>query len=98
MGETDEDSLKRELEEELGVRNLDFRRLADQRYDDPSMADVEMSVFLVTDWSPEPANLATEEHDELRWFTVAEASDMPLATQTYLSLFRRVETLVGATA
>jgi hypothetical protein len=50
----------------------------------------EFHIFLVSDWSGEP-QIRNSEHDMLRWFTVAEASQLRLADASYLDFFARVE-------
>ncbi|GAB3589464.1 8-oxo-dGTP diphosphatase MutT [Angustibacter peucedani] len=68
-GETELDALVRELHEELGV-TVDASTVSHlcafvvQPGDEP----VRLSAWLVRDWQGTPANVAPEEHDDLRWF------------------------------
>jgi len=74
-GESELDALTRELREELGVHIAagsasHLCRLAAG----PAEAPALLSAWLVPDWEGTPANLAPEEHDNIRWFDV---DDMP---------------------
>lgn len=86
-GETPEQALVREVEEETGVTALDFHELATIALGagDRSLT---YHVYLVTRWSGEPA-MRGEEHDELRWFAPDQACSVePLASPHYPALFR----------
>ena len=72
-GESELDALARELREELGVRIASgsashLCRLAAGPADEPAL----LSAWLVTDWHGTPANLAPDEHDDIRWFDVED--------------------------
>jgi len=41
-------------------------------------------VWVITSWSGEPANLAVDEHDELRWVAAEELPHLDLAHPEYL--------------
>ena len=74
-GESELDALARELREELGVHVAPgsashLCRLTAGPADEP----VRLSAWLVTDWQGTPANLAPDEHDDIRWFDV---DDLP---------------------
>ena len=77
------DALRRECHEELGIDVVEAT---------PMLAvedgELTMSVFLVTRWLGEPANVALSEHDAVRWFTVAGLDDLDLADDRYRSLLR----------
>ncbi|EWS80926.1 acetyltransferase [Brachybacterium phenoliresistens] len=74
-GETPRQAVSRECFEELGTRIADPRRIPMT----VTAAGVEMHTFLVTRWTTEPRNAATDEHDEIRWFAPHELADLPLA-------------------
>jgi 8-oxo-dGTP diphosphatase len=79
-GETPEDAARREVMEELGVVvEGEVRIHAAWASDDGTE---EVTFVLVEDWRGEPANLAPEEHDAVRWFTLGEALTVPLAHPT----------------
>jgi len=68
-------ALTRELREELGVHietasATHLCRLTVGPADEPAL----LSAWLVPDWEGTPANIAPEEHDDIRWF---EVDDMP---------------------
>lgn len=74
-GETPEQAVVRECREELGV-DPHKPVAVPMSFDDPTL---QMHAFLVTRWDGEPANLAPDEHDDLRWFTPDELPDLTMA-------------------
>ena len=70
-GESEQDALRRELDEELGVVPTCMRYLETIRGDMPD--PWRLHVYVVTDWQGTPRNRAPQEHAELRWCTLAEA-------------------------
>jgi 8-oxo-dGTP diphosphatase len=90
--ETPEQTLSRELREEIGVIPTSFVRIA--MLHDPETGihgDYEYNIYLVTDWTGSPRNLAINEHSELRWVTIHEALTLNLAHPEYPNLFRNIE-------
>lgn len=85
-GETVEQALIREAEEEVGLTPIRFVSLGsmDRR--------AVHHFFLVHDWhGGEPTPLGNE-HTELRWFTIEEACALsPLALPEYPSFFRSLQ-------
>ena len=72
-GESELTALARELHEELGVRIATgsashLCRLTVGPVGEPAL----LSVWLVRDWQGMPANIAPEEHDDIRWWDVDE--------------------------
>ena len=83
-GEADEEALRRELREELGLRAFDLGRLLWSREqwfrDEPGHCGQRENVYLVRVDALEPApehDLAAEGCHELRWLTVSEAAELP---------------------
>ena len=74
-GETAEQALRRELQEELGIAPFAMDALGELASAD---GDWRLQVFAVRGWQGEARNRQPREHAELRWMTVTEA-------QAYLS-------------
>ena len=72
-GETLDDALIREVQEETGVTPTEFLLIAMVRERQPERyGDALHHVYAVTHWQGgEPANLC-DEHTELRWFSIGE--------------------------
>jgi 8-oxo-dGTP diphosphatase len=84
-GESLEQAMHRELQEEVGIVPLVFRRLT--QIGDPVAATTIYHMYAVTAWTGEPT-IQDHEHSELRWFALSAAmlvSD--LALQAYRPLF-----------
>lgn len=72
-GESELAALTRELHEELGVliatdSATHLCRLTAGPVAEPAL----LSAWLVRDWEGTPANVAPEEHDDIRWFDLGE--------------------------
>ncbi len=72
-GESELDTLRRELHEELGVHVVTdsashLCRLVVRPVEEPAL----LSAWLVPAWQGDPANVAPEEHDDIRWFALEE--------------------------
>lgn len=90
--ETPEQTLKRELKEEIGVTPRRFIHVAVLSESEPDLhGEYEYHVYVVIDWSGSVTNLAPHEHTELRWFTVPEAVTLNLAHREYPNLFRNIK-------
>lgn len=92
-GESPEQALLRELDEELGVLATAWRELAVLRA--PAMSEegaegIRMHVFVVSAWRGEPRNLQPEEHDAVAWFTRDDLPGLTLAHPGYSALFQDV--------
>jgi len=76
-GETTEETLIRELGEEIGVRPTAFRLLEAMREQRPDLyPDGLHHIYAVTAWDGDPWN-ACDEHTEIRWFPVEALGDLP---------------------
>jgi 8-oxo-dGTP pyrophosphatase MutT (NUDIX family) len=73
QGESLEDALVREAQEEVGVTPTRFRLIATVRERQPEIyGDMLHHIYAVTRWQGgEPANVC-DEHTELKWFSVSE--------------------------
>lgn len=74
-GESPRDAVQRECAEEVGVRVIRLEPMP-LRTSDPA---IDIHGFLIKEWTGEPANLAPDEHDDLRWFTKDEIPGLVLA-------------------
>jgi 8-oxo-dGTP pyrophosphatase MutT (NUDIX family) len=74
-GESPGDAARRECMEEVGAQ-INALQPMSIGSSDPTL---DMHAFLATDWTGEPANLAPEEHDDLRWFGRDEIPSLVLA-------------------
>lgn len=81
-GESPEQALRRECQEEIAIEVIQIRPL-EVNLCDPNLKP---HAFLVTDWRGEPINAAPEEHDALAWFTLEELPELTLADASYLAL------------
>ena len=85
-GEEQEQTLLRELEEELGITPTKWVFIETIH---ESSDQLTFHLYLVTAWRGIPANRQPEEHSAIGWFTLAEASDLQLADPIYPTLFAR---------
>jgi 8-oxo-dGTP diphosphatase len=93
-GESLEEALVREVQEEVGVTPTHFRLIATVKERQPEIyGDALHHIYAVTDWQGgEPANVC-DEHTELKWFSVSEMrlltnivdSDYPLFSERALT-------------
>ncbi len=91
-GETPEQALRRELNEELGIVPVVFSRVAVLNEPEPlTRGDGRYHVYLVSEWTGTPWNRAPDEHSEIAWFTVPEATELKLALPGYPAVFRDIE-------
>ena len=88
-GETPEQTLIRELQEEIGVTPTVFEQI--ETLLDPNNGET-YHVFVVTDWIGKPTHLQSEEHSQIGWFAIDEASKLYLALpEEYAALFTSLE-------
>jgi 8-oxo-dGTP diphosphatase len=93
-GEAHEQTLIRELEEELGITPTQWNFLETLNIDLPSSLNeppdlLTVHLYLVTAWAGTPVNMQPEEHSTIGWFSVEEAGELPLADASYPVLFNR---------
>lgn len=69
-GEKKEETLKRELKEEIGITVLDFEYLETYQDKDPTYGiDYVHHIYLVKSWEGNPTNRVPREHEMIRWFS-----------------------------
>jgi 8-oxo-dGTP diphosphatase len=93
-GEGREQTLVRELEEELGITPTQWTFLETMTLDLPAAADepaeqLIVHLYLVTSWTGTPVNRQPEEHSTIGWFSVEEANRLALADAMYPGLFEK---------
>jgi 8-oxo-dGTP pyrophosphatase MutT (NUDIX family) len=89
-GEQPQQTLIRELQEELGITPthwLDLDVLTDVSADRDE--EVLCYVYLVAAWNGTPTNLQPSEHTAIAWFALDQAVQLELAHPDYPQLFAR---------
>jgi 8-oxo-dGTP diphosphatase len=86
-GESIDEALVRELQEEIGITPTDWSHLETvsgiETYEGPA----HLHIHVVTKWSSGDPVMLGDEHDEIRWFSLQELAVEPnLASQEYLRL------------
>ena len=87
--ETVEQTLLREITEELGVTPIDIIPFGVLHQRESSRdEDYEYHLYVVAKWIGTPKNIADEEHSEVRWFEIANALHLKLAHPKYHEIFK----------
>jgi 8-oxo-dGTP diphosphatase len=84
-GESEEEALRRELREELGVEVRESDMVALLHKKEPA-AHLELGLFAVRSWSGSVENRQPSEHDEIGWFARHELAGLQYADPGYLDL------------
>ncbi len=84
-GESAEDALVRELREELGIV---ISEPTVPPFAHVEHSDVDCRIWVVRAWGGNP-HVASDEHDDLRWWSPNAIGDLPLADERYRPLLRR---------
>ena len=87
-GETPHAALRRELREELGIASDGDGTFVARWMAEDFSEDI--TFLRVREWQGELVNLATDEHDDLDWFTLAEALSLKLPDPRYEALLREL--------
>jgi 8-oxo-dGTP diphosphatase len=93
-GEATDQTLVRELQEELGITPTQWMFLETLTMPLPTQDgepadDLVAHIYLVTAWTGTPVNRQPEEHIVIDWFSQAQANKLPLADPIYPELFAR---------
>ncbi|MDQ2808518.1 MAG: NUDIX hydrolase [Chloroflexota bacterium] len=95
-GESPEQTLVRELAEEIGVTPTAWHKLDELQLTTLGQADtLVMHFYAVTRWTGTPTNRQPEEHSEIGWFGIEEACTLDLADPEYPALFRRAIAIIS---
>lgn len=89
-GESREETLRRELMEELGIVPTRWEFLT--TVDEPNEAENgegQYHFYLVNDFEGEPANLQPQEHAVVQWFEFDEAINLPFVHPLYAEMITR---------
>jgi mutator protein MutT len=93
-GEQPEQTLIRELQEELDITPTSWMFLETHTLLVPPenahpAEELIVHLYLVGAWTGTPVNRQAEEHSQIGWFTLAQATQLPLADPIYPALFAR---------
>ena len=73
--ETPEETLVRELKDELGITPIEFKHIALlHEPKNSTYGEYDYRILLVTDWLGNATNLTPDEHSEIGWFAPADAA------------------------
>ena len=87
-GETLEQTLVRELEEEVGITPIEYRHITTLTEPRPEVyGPHRYHVFVIPKWRSTSPFMRGVEHTELGWFTLKELLQLDLALLDYKSLF-----------
>ena len=78
-------ALRRELSEELGVREVALDDGPLIRIEEPAEGLV-LGIWVARGWAGTPVNRSPDEHDELRWVAASEVDGLALAHPGYAGL------------
>jgi 8-oxo-dGTP diphosphatase len=85
-GESHEQTLVRELVEEVGITPTAWTFLETLH---EASIPLTAHLYLVTAWTGTPTNRQPEEHSAIDWFTLAQVTGLNLADASYPMLFAR---------
>jgi mutator protein MutT len=90
--ETPEETLIRELKEEIGITPRLFVKCAVlSEPHSECYGEGEYHVYIVMEWTGSEPTMLNNEHSEVRWFIFKEAAGLELAHPEYAELFRTVQ-------
>ena len=94
LGEATEQTLVRELQEELGITPTQWTFLETLTLPLPTQhgapaEDLTAHIYLGSGWTGTPVNRQPEEHSLIDWFSQEQANGLPLADPIYPELFAR---------
>lgn len=91
-GEALEETLVRELEEELGIEVVESEFLEQYRDKDPTYGhDYIHNIFIVQKWEGEPYNKNPGEHESLGWFSKEECRHLKMHGEVKRIILEKAE-------
>ena len=97
-GETAGEALARELLEEVAVRVIPPRNAPTftVRDTENSPDGLTLSGWVLETWAGDPTNVATDEHDEMRWLSPDDALGLALAHDAYTDVLHNIRARRGS--
>ncbi|MEO8356261.1 MAG: NUDIX domain-containing protein [Chloroflexota bacterium] len=86
-GERYDQTLVRELQEELGITPTQWTYLKTRTSLHEPADTLTLHLYVITAWEGTPVNRQLDEHSEIGWFSLAQATQLKLADPTYPELF-----------
>jgi 8-oxo-dGTP diphosphatase len=95
-GESCERTLRRELQEELGILPTAWQYLETLCESAPAEgAGLTCHFYVVTKWRGTPKNLEPGEHSDMNWYLLEEATQLDLAHPEYARILRSATSLLA---
>jgi 8-oxo-dGTP diphosphatase len=92
--ETPDQTLCREMREELGIVPTIYTELGVFPEPNPKQyGKAEHHVYVVTEWDGNPFNAAKDEHECIGWFTKIELPTLQLASPSYIKILEHLFTV-----
>ena len=89
--ETKEETLQRELKEELGIKVKDYEYLESYQDKEPTFGyDYVHHIYLIHSWEGTPTNKNEDEHESIRWFLKDEAKNLKMHNEVKRIILKRV--------
>ena len=97
-GESADQALIRELQEEIGVTPTAFQPCGTiETTETDGVTPALWHLFTVTGWDGGEPRITNDEHSEIRWFDFGSAQELsPLASEAYRPVFARLAVLFAA--
>lgn len=90
--ETKEETLCRELKEELGIEVNSFDFLASYQDKEPTLGyDYVHYIFIIHSWSGIPSNMNIQEHESIGWFSKAEIKNLKMHKEVKRIILENVD-------
>ena len=92
FGETKEETLIRELEEEIGIKVKNFEFLESYKDKDPTYGiNYIHHIFIVHSWEGIPENKNPREHESIMWFSKDETENLKMHGEVKRIILEKVD-------